>query len=96
MDKTLAVVVTGGASGLGAACVRRFARLGSPVAILDADVERGTALAAELGGQALFCQVDVTDSQTIQGALDRAARTLVEFEAARYAGGLLRQCAGRF
>ena len=42
-------LVTGGASGLGAACVRRLSGQGMKVVILDRDVERGKALASELG-----------------------------------------------
>ena len=42
-------IITGGASGLGAACVRGFRAAGAAVAILDRDGERGAALAAERG-----------------------------------------------
>ncbi|MFX3910161.1 SDR family NAD(P)-dependent oxidoreductase, partial [Streptococcus suis] len=54
-------MVTGGASGLGEATVRNVVEHGGKVAILDLDLERGYALASELGReQALFVQTDVT------------------------------------
>jgi len=62
-----AVVVTGGASGLGAAVVRGFRAKGAAVAILDRDADRGTALAGETG--ASFCAVDVTDELSVATAL---------------------------
>ena len=50
-------IVTGGAQGIGEACVRRFARENAQVVFADVDTERGTALAAELG--VLFVRCDV-------------------------------------
>jgi NAD(P)-dependent dehydrogenase (short-subunit alcohol dehydrogenase family) len=52
--------VTGGASGLGEAMVRRFAREGAQVIIADIDEAGGTRLAAELGAPARFIRLDVT------------------------------------
>ena len=45
----VSVIVTGGASGIGAEIVRAFAAQGARVAFVDFDVDRGTALASELG-----------------------------------------------
>jgi NAD(P)-dependent dehydrogenase (short-subunit alcohol dehydrogenase family) len=64
-------VVSGGASGLGAAAARALARRGAPVAIVDLDAERGTAVAGEAHG--LFCAADVTDPDAVAAALSRAA-----------------------
>jgi NAD(P)-dependent dehydrogenase (short-subunit alcohol dehydrogenase family) len=64
-------VVSGGASGLGAAAARALARRGARVAILDLDAERGERLAGEIEG--LFCETDVTDPEAMAAALDRAA-----------------------
>ena len=50
-------LVTGGAQGIGEACVRRFAREGAAVVIADLDDARGQALAAELDGLYLHCDV---------------------------------------
>ena len=67
----LAAVVTGGASGLGAATARRFADAGMKVTIFDRDTERGKALAESIGG--LFFALDVTEEEAVAAALDAAA-----------------------
>ncbi len=65
-------LVTGGASGLGEACVRRFVGQGMKVVILDRDGERGKVLAAELGSAVRFAQADVTREEDVQRALNLA------------------------
>jgi len=65
-------LVTGGASGLGAATVRRLVAGGAKVVIVDRDEARGGALAAELG--AVFAQADVTDPAQIEAAIGLAAK----------------------
>lgn len=65
-------VVTGGASGLGAACVRHLRGSGARVAILDRDGARGAALADETG--ALFLDTDVTDEESCAHAIGTATR----------------------
>ena len=74
--KNKVAIVTGGASGLGEACVRRFALAGAKIGILDVDEEKGNRLAAELGVQAIYCRTDVTSEKSVQAAIDR---TLEEF-----------------
>jgi NAD(P)-dependent dehydrogenase (short-subunit alcohol dehydrogenase family) len=64
-------VVTGGASGLGAATCRHLAARGCKVGILDRDAARGEALAAELDGQFVPC--DVTDDAEVARALAACA-----------------------
>jgi NAD(P)-dependent dehydrogenase (short-subunit alcohol dehydrogenase family) len=64
------VLVTGGASGLGAATVRRLVAGGAQAVIVDRDVARGEALAAELG--AVFAAADVTDPAQVEAAIARA------------------------
>ena len=54
-------IITGGARGMGEATSRRFVAEGAKVAICDVLDDRGTALAAELGENARFCHLDVTD-----------------------------------
>lgn len=54
-------IVTGGASGIGAAFVRRVHAEGGAVMIADLDADRGAALVAELGDRAAFRTVDVAD-----------------------------------
>jgi len=64
-------IVTGGASGLGEACVRALRARGAPVAILDLQRERGEAVAAETG--AIFAETDVTSDASVAAALAKAA-----------------------
>ena len=54
-------LVTGGASGLGAATARMVVGGGGKVVIADLNEEAGKALAAELGAAACFVRTDVTD-----------------------------------
>ena len=74
--KEKVAIVTGGASGLGEACARRFALEGANICILDVDEEKGNRLAAELGAQAIYCRTDVTSEKSVQAAVDR---TIAEF-----------------
>ncbi len=67
--KNKSAFVTGGASGLGEAIVRRFAAEGADVIIADIDATGGTALAAELGKAARFQQLDVTSEGSWETAL---------------------------
>ena len=55
------VLVSGGASGIGAATARLVAREGGKAVLADRDEATGRALAAELGGAAMFVALDVTD-----------------------------------
>jgi len=63
-------IVTGGASGLGAATARAFADAGARVTILDRDAAQGAALAADI--DANFAQVDVTDEESVADAIAAA------------------------
>ena len=65
-------IVTGGASGLGEATVRRIAEQGGKAAILDLGVERGEALVKELGEQAVFIKTDVTNEEEVSNAINNA------------------------
>ncbi|MEH6571295.1 MAG: SDR family NAD(P)-dependent oxidoreductase, partial [Halioglobus sp.] len=56
--KDKVAVITGGASGLGRAAVRRFVANGAKVAIFDMNEDKGAALAEELGDSVIFCQVN--------------------------------------
>lgn len=85
LDSSIAAVITGGASGLGAATARRLASHGVKVALFDLNTEYGEALAKEIGG--VFCKVDVTSEEQVDAA----------FAAARAAHGqerILVNCAG--
>ncbi|WP_066163838.1 SDR family NAD(P)-dependent oxidoreductase [Gordonia hydrophobica] len=63
-------IVTGGASGIGAASARRLAAQGAKVVIADLKAEDGEALAKEIGGA--FVSVDVTDTAQIEAAVNKA------------------------
>ena len=69
----VSAVVTGGASGLGEATVRRLAAAGAKVVILDRDAAKGEALAKELGTDAAaFAPTDVTNAADVTAAVDLA------------------------
>ena len=65
-------VITGGASGLGAATARLFHAAGAQIVLCDLNVEAGQALAAELGSHGLFVRTDVTQSDDVQRAVTQA------------------------
>jgi NAD(P)-dependent dehydrogenase (short-subunit alcohol dehydrogenase family) len=67
-------IVTGGASGLGAASARRLAAAGAKVVVVDRDADKGKALAAELGDGHAFAAADVTDAGQVQAAIDKAGQ----------------------
>jgi NAD(P)-dependent dehydrogenase (short-subunit alcohol dehydrogenase family) len=63
-------IVTGGASGIGAATARLLAAKGAKVVIADLQADKGEALATEIGGA--FCKVDVTKTEDIMNAIEMA------------------------
>ena len=70
LNSSIAAVVTGGASGLGAATARRLAKSGVKVALFDMNADKGEALAKELGG--VFCKVDITSEEQVDAAFAKA------------------------
>jgi len=64
-------IVTGAASGIGAACARQLAVRGATVVVADLQADMGEALAAEIKG--VFAQVDVTNTEQITAAVNAAA-----------------------
>ena len=72
--KDLKCVVTGGASGIGAATVRRFAAEGAEVCILDIDLTSAEALAAELGAAHFALELDVR----MEPAVEQVAAAVLE------------------
>ncbi len=65
-------IVTGGASGLGAATARMVVQAGGRAVLADMNAEAGQALAAELGANVRFVQTDVADEASAKGAVDAA------------------------
>jgi NAD(P)-dependent dehydrogenase (short-subunit alcohol dehydrogenase family) len=80
-----AAIVTGGASGLGAATARALAAAGAKVAVLDVNEEAAAGLADRIGGLAVPC--DVASSESVESAVKTAA-------AAHGAARVLVNCAG--
>lgn len=70
LDSSISAVVTGGASGLGAATARALAEKGVKVALFDLNAGLGETLAAEIGG--IFCQVNVTDDASVDAGFAKA------------------------
>jgi NAD(P)-dependent dehydrogenase (short-subunit alcohol dehydrogenase family) len=70
LNNTMSAVVTGGASGLGAATARMLASHGVKVALFDLNEELGEALAKEING--IFCPVNVTSDADVDAGLAKA------------------------
>ena len=66
----VSAIVTGGASGIGAAAARQLAAKGAKVVVADLQEEAGRAVADEIGGA--FCKVDVTSTDDIINAVEMA------------------------
>jgi NAD(P)-dependent dehydrogenase (short-subunit alcohol dehydrogenase family) len=81
-----AAIITGGASGLGAATARAIQKAGGKPVLVDRDAEKGAALANELGG--LFVAADVSDARAIQEAVDIAIEEYGALHAAISCAGI--------
>ncbi len=80
-------VITGGASGLGAATARRLHAAGANVALLDLPTADGGALVDDLGERAVFVPADVTDPDAVTEAIAQA-RELGELRVAVNCAGV--------
>ncbi len=76
--KDKVAVITGGASGLGRATVRRFVANGAKAAIFDMNAEKANQLVAEFPGKVIFCNVNVTSEESVAAGI---AATMKEFGA---------------
>lgn len=63
-------IITGGASGLGRATVKRFLSHGAKCAIFDMNEEKGNALVEELGDSVIYCNVNVTDESSVTAGIN--------------------------
>jgi NAD(P)-dependent dehydrogenase (short-subunit alcohol dehydrogenase family) len=68
-------LISGGASGLGAACARRFTAAGARVVLADVNVSSGEQLSSEIGDAARFVRTDVTDESGVNSAVQAALTT---------------------
>src|SRR5947208_2610331 len=82
-------LVTGGGSGLGAACVRRLIQSGGRILIADLAASAGQLLANEVGSAVCFIPTDVTHEQDMQAAIGAA----IELSSGDGLRGLI-NCAG--
>lgn len=64
-------IVTGGASGLGEACVRDLVRGEAKVAVFDSAADRGERIAAGMGKNVIFAHTDVTDEESLRAAVGK-------------------------
>src|SRR5277367_5006170 len=71
--KDQAAIVTGGASGLGAATARKLAALGAKVAVCDLNQKLAESVATEIGGIAVAC--DVSDAASAEAAVAAASKS---------------------
>lgn len=74
LNDNITAVVTGGASGLGAATARALAEHGVKVAIFDMNADKGEALASDIGG--VFCNVNVTSDDSVDAGFEKARAAL--------------------
>ena len=65
-------LITGAASGIGAAAVERFIQEGCRVALCDIQKAEGTALAEKYGDKAMFSYCNITDEESVSAAIDAA------------------------
>lgn len=71
IDSSFVAIVTGGASGLGEACVDMLVKQGAKVAAFDMNDEQGQQLQAKHPEQILFCKCNVVDEQSVQAAIQK-------------------------
>ncbi|HEX9056458.1 MAG TPA: 3-hydroxyacyl-CoA dehydrogenase [Ktedonobacterales bacterium] len=81
-------LITGGGSGLGAACARTFAAAGANVVILDVNPQTGESMASEIGEHARFVKTDVTDEDSVRHAIDTALATFGNLRGAINCAGI--------
>ncbi|MFW6027244.1 MAG: SDR family NAD(P)-dependent oxidoreductase [bacterium] len=74
LGNSVTAVITGGASGMGAATARELAGAGVKVALFDVNAEKGEALASELNG--VFCKVNVADEASVDAGFEKARAAL--------------------
>jgi NAD(P)-dependent dehydrogenase (short-subunit alcohol dehydrogenase family) len=82
-------LITGGASGLGEACVQVFAAAGANVLIADVNQSAGRSLASSLADRAGYVSTDVTNAADVQSAIDAALRKFGSLNGVVHCAGVL-------
>lgn len=70
--KNCAAIITGGASGMGAATARMLSKQGAKIALFDLNMEAAEKIAAEINGIAVHC--DVTNPESVESAITEAEK----------------------
>lgn len=86
--KDTVAIVTGGASGLGEATVRNFAKGGAKVVIFDMNESRGADVAGELGDGVVFRKVDVTSEESVASGIETALSSFGKINACVNCAGI--------
>jgi len=87
MSDTPVALITGGASGIGEACARRFAAEGYRTVIMDQSADAAEAVSSDLGGVAMA--VDVADAAAVDAAIEQAVGDLGRIDAMVCSAGIL-------
>jgi len=83
----IVALVTGGASGLGEACVKEIVENGGRAAVLDIQESKGIGLVKDLGSRAIFTKCDVTDDESVKSAVEKTVSSFTRIN-------VLINCAG--
>lgn len=86
--KNKIVLITGGASGIGQACVQAYVQQGAVVAVIDKDEVALQRLQQQLGGPHSFLPADLNNSSTIQQAMDKVIQTYGQLHAIHNNAGI--------
>jgi NAD(P)-dependent dehydrogenase (short-subunit alcohol dehydrogenase family) len=81
-------IITGGASGLGEACVRAIVAGGGKAAIFDLQAGRAGKLISELGSSVIFANTDVTSDESVQAAISKTVTAFGGINAAINCAGV--------
>ena len=87
--KDVVALVTGGASGLGEACIRELMGKGARVVIIDVDADKGEKLAATMGANAIFVKTDITSEADVRQAIQRTIDTFGKINVAVNCAGVV-------
>ncbi|MGQ9665143.1 MAG: 3-oxoacyl-[acyl-carrier-protein] reductase [bacterium] len=79
LDKKIALI-TGGASGIGAAIAKKFIENGAAVIIVDIDQELGNATAKQLGEKAFFYYMNIADEQSVNDTINQILDTFAKID----------------